>query len=79
MNPWRAGDFPTDCDHCGVVLTVNDILLECLQFVRQRRPIREYFISQRRRFTKYGLLEDIEETTSLLVKYLRDTELLIKL
>ena len=79
VNPWRANDYPAICDYCDEVLTVHHILLECLQFIRHRRDIVSYFNKNNRRLTKYGLLEEEDKTTDLLLEYLRSTNLINKI
>ena len=79
INPWRAKDYPAICDYCDEELTIRHILLECLLYVRHRRDIVSYFNGMNRRLTLYGLLEDKEETTELLLEYLRNTGLIVKL
>ena len=67
---------PDLCNHCGEILTIKHILIDCLLYYQERSDIRKYFREKQENITVMKLLKDESELTELLITYLRNTKLL---
>ena len=68
--------WPLICEFCDVEVTIKHLLLQCIAFHNERRPIVSYFRNANLTLTVFRLLQDNPEVIDLLLKYLKDTKLL---
>ena len=78
-DPKIINRYPEICEDCDEFLTVKHILVDCLLYHRERRPLKEYLAAQQKRFVLFNLLQDDPELIDLLMVYLRNTGLLYRL
>ena len=76
IGPRMNGVWPQICEACDAILTIDHILINCLEYIHQRLPLVEYFRNTRQEMTRHSLLQDNENVITLLMDYLRNTNLL---
>ena len=78
-DPLMINRYPAICDHCFEELNVNHIIVECLLYHHERKPLKTYMDEKNTRFTLYNILQDDEDIIDILIIYLRETGLLFKI
>ena len=80
MLPYIANAFPPQCSVCNVTLSVKHILLHCVRYREERRPLAAYCRSHGLALTQTTLLgEEHPGVVDKLMIYLTETNLIREL
>ncbi|MPC31971.1 hypothetical protein E2C01_025272 [Portunus trituberculatus] len=80
MIPYIANTFPPQCSTCNVTLSVKHMLLHCVRYHEERRPLAAYCQSHRLPLTHTTLLGDEHpDVVDRLMIYLTETSLIREL
>ena len=79
MLPRIERRFPPICEECNELLTIEHVLVDCIMYIQERREITEYFRIKNKRLTAFNLLQDDITIVDMLMKYIRNTDLISQL
>ena len=80
MLPYIANAFPPQCSLCNVTLSVDHILLHCVRYREERRPLATYCRSRGLSLTQTTLQDDEHpDVVDRLMIYLTETNLMREL
>ena len=76
MLPYIERRYPPICAECNEICTIKHILVDYIMYIRERRELLDHFRSIGKRMTAFNLLQDDPVIIDMLMKFLRNTDLI---